>query len=181
MKQTKKLTISAATVALGTVFMVLGAMFGVLDLSASVLASLLVVFIYVEIGSPYTWLVWLATSLATFLLYPGSMMWLIYLTVFGIYPILKGYIERTPRPLWLVLKLVFLNAMLTLLVLFSEALVGVSFFGDTSTVPLLPGEAVVAILWVLMNVAFILYDILIVVMLRFYEARIRPRLKNLLK
>ena len=52
MKETKKLTISAMTVALGVVFMVVGAVFEVLDLSTAVLASLLVVFIYIEIGSP---------------------------------------------------------------------------------------------------------------------------------
>lgn len=180
MKETKKITVSALTVALGTLFMVLGAVFSVLDLSAVMLASLLVVFIYIELGHPYTWLVWLATTLATFLFYPGSLMWLIYLTVFGIYPILKGYIERLPRWLWLILKLVFLNAMLTVLVLFSEILTGVSFFGDVSEIPLDP-TAVYVGLWVIMNIAFILYDRLIVVMIAFYEARIRPKIKNLLK
>ena len=180
MKQTKKLTVSAMTVALGVLFMTLGAVLSVLDLSCAVLASLLVSFIYIEIGSPYTWLVWLATSLISFLLFPGSFMWLVYLSVFGIYPILKGYIERLPRALWLILKLVFLNAMMALLVLFSEVLVGQSFFGDVSDIPFDP-MIVYAILWVLLNVAFILYDRLIVVLVVFYERKIRPRLSGLLK
>ena len=180
MKETKKITVSALTVALGTLFMVLGAVFSVLDLSAVMLASLLVVFIYIEVGQPYTWLVWLSTSLATFLFYPASLMWLIYLTVFGIYPILKGYIEKLPRWLWLILKLLFLNVMLTLLVLFSELLTGVSFFGDVSDIPLDPTVIYIA-LWVIMNVAFILYDRLIIIMIVFYQARIRPKIQNLLK
>ena len=62
MKQTKKLTLSAMIVALGTVFMKLGSIIEVFDLTAAALASMLVAFVYVEIGSPYTWLVWLATS-----------------------------------------------------------------------------------------------------------------------
>ncbi len=169
------------TVALGVAFMVLGAVIEVLDLSAAVLASLLVMFIYVELGSPYTWLVWLSTSLLAFLFYPGSLMWLVYLTVFGIYPILKGYIERLPRVLWLVLKLVFLNAALALLVLFAEALVGVPFFGEIEALGVIPPEAVLLALWVLMNIAFLLYDKMIIVMLAFYEVRIRPKIKNLLK
>ncbi len=180
MRETKKLTLSAATVAIGTLFMVLGAVFEILDLSAAVLASLLVVFIYVELGSPYTWLVWLSTSLLTFICYSGSLMWLVYLTLFGIYPILKGYIERLPRVLWLIPKLVFLNAMIALLALFAETLTGISFFGDLNST-LLPAEWLVALLWVAMNVAFLLYDRLIVVMLSFYGLRIRPRIKNLLK
>ena len=181
MRETKKLTLSAVTVALGTVFMVLGAVFQILDLSAAVLASLLVVFIYVELGSPYTWLVWLATSLATFICYSGSLMWLVYLTLFGIYPILKGYIERLPRPVWLILKLVFLNLMLVLLAFLAEPLTGISFFGDLDSVEILPRDWLIAILWVMMNVGFLLYDKLIVLMLAFYNMRIRPRIKNLLK
>ncbi len=180
MKETKKLTVSALTAALGTVFMVLGAVFSVLDLTAATLASLLVVFIYIEIGSPYTWLVWLSTSLLSFLLYPGSMMWLVYLTMFGIYPIVKGYIERLPRVFWLILRLVFVNLVLTLLSLFCEALIGVSFFGDVSDIPLDP-TAVYVILWVIMNLAFLLYDRLIVIMVAFYERSVRPRLRGLLK
>ena len=180
MRETKKLTVSAMTVALGVAFMSLGAVLSVLDLSCAVLASLLVTFIYIELGSPYTWLVWLCTALASFLFFPGSFMWLVYLTVFGIYPILKGYIERLPRVFWLILKLIFVNAMLTLLVLGSEFLVGQSFFGDVSDIPLAPMVAY-AVLWVLMNIAFLLYDRLIVIMVVFYEKKIRPKISNLLK
>ena len=180
MKATKKLTVSAMTVALGVLFMTLGSVFSVLDLSCAVLASMLVAFVYLEIGAPYTWLVWLATSLISFLLFPGSFMWLTYLLVYGVYPILKGYIERLPRPIWLILKLAFLNGMMTLLVLFSEVLVGQSFFGDVSDMPFDPSIAY-AVLWGMLNLAFILYDRLIVILVVFYERRIRPRLSGLLK
>lgn len=180
MKETKKLTISAMVVALGVLFMTLGAVLSVLDLTCAVLASLLVAFIYIELGSPYTWLVWLGTSLLSFILFPGSFMWLTYLAVFGIYPIIKGYVERLPRFLWLILKLVYLNLSMLLLVLFSEALVGQSFFGDVSEIPLEP-MIVYIILWVILNIAFLLYDRLIVVLIVFYEKKLRPRFKNLLK
>ena len=72
MRQTKKVTLSAAVVALSILFLVLGAFVDVLDLSACALASLLVVFVYIEIGSPYTYLVWLATSLTAFLFLSGN-------------------------------------------------------------------------------------------------------------
>ena len=188
MKDTKKLTISALTVALGVVFMVVGAVFQVLDLSTATLASLLVVFIYLEIGSPYTWLVWLCTSLGAFLLYPGSTMWLVYLLMFGIYPIVKGYIERLPRFLWLPLKLLFLNISLLLMVWLFEALVGVSFFGDPSeviaTFPFLSGVSpiiIYCVLWAFMNLIFVLFDKMIVVMVAFYYRIIRPKIEKLLK
>ena len=52
MRQTKKLTLSAMIVALGTVSMVLGAVIEVFDLTAVALASALVAFVYIELGSP---------------------------------------------------------------------------------------------------------------------------------
>ena len=169
------------SVALGTVFMTVGALFEVLDLSASALASLIVAFVYIEIGSPYTWLVWLATSLLSFVFFPGSMVWLTYLTFFGVYPILKGYIEKAPRPLWLPLKLIFGNLALGLMVLGCSFALGVDFFGDVSVISFLPPTAVYVALWILLNVLIVLYDVFIVTMVRFYYARIRPRLERALK
>ena len=70
MSQTKKLALSATLTALGTVFMVLGGFIEVLDLTVCALASLLVAFVYIEIGAPYYWLVWICTSLCSALLFP---------------------------------------------------------------------------------------------------------------
>ncbi len=174
MRKTKKITLSAMVVALGTVFMVLGGFIEVLDLSASAIASVLVAFVYIEIGSPYTWLVWIGTSFATFICFSGSVLWLEYLLVFGIYPILKAYIERLPRKFWIFLKLLFINIVLWLIFL------GFEFIFKTSVF-------IVDKLWMkigiyaLMNVAFIAYDLFITVMVRFYLARLRPRFKHLLK
>ena len=71
-------------IALGVVFMVLGAVVDVLDLTACAISSLLVVFVYLEIGSPYTWLVWMCTSLLSFVFFPGKALWIEYLMIFGI-------------------------------------------------------------------------------------------------
>ena len=181
MKQTKKLTLSAMVVALGTVFMILGAVIEVFDLTAVALASVLVAFVYIEIGSPYTWLVWLCTSLATGLLYPHSAMWFIYLVLFGIYPILKGYIERLPRPFWLVAKLVFSNVAFLLMLFGVSLITGLPFIDTEQQFLGISGKAIYVVTWILLNVAFIAYDFFILVMVRFYTERIRPKIKKILK
>ena len=167
-------------VALGTTFMVIGAVIEVMDLTAVAFASLLGTFAYIELGSPYTDLIWLCTSLATFLLYPGSLMWLMYLLIFGIYPILKAYIERLSRALWWLFKLVFANVTFTLLMLGTEFIIGVSFFEEESLFGL-PPIAVKVVLWIMMNVMFVAYDYFITVMVRYYFAKIRDRFKSFLK
>ena len=181
MKQTKKLTLSAMIVALGTVFMVLGAVIEVLDLSAVALASVLVAFVYIELGSPYTWLVWICTTLATFILYQHSAMWFIYLVLFGIYPILKGYIERLPRIFWWPIKLVFANLSFVLMLFGVSLITGMPFINVEETFFGITGKALYAVTWILLNVAFVAYDFFILVMIRFYIERIRPKFKNLLK
>ena len=174
MRTTKKVTISAMLTALGATLMIVGAVFEMLDLSVCAIASLAVVFAYIELGSPYTWLIWLCTSLATALMFPGSIIWAEYLFVFGIYPIIKGYFEKLPRWAWIPVKLVYINAIIWALIFLVDA-----FFGT----PLLDADTpfLRACLYILINVAFIAYDMFITVMVRLYFAKYREKFKKILK
>lgn len=160
--------------ALGAVLMSAGAVFEVIDLTACAVASLLVVLVYIEIGSPYTWLVWLTTSLATALMFPASAVWAEYLFVFGIYPILKAFIERLPRPMWFPVKLVFINAILWVLILLVEGVFGVPIFEAE-------GDVMKIVLYVTANVAFIVYDLFITAMVRVYVFKFRKRFQRFFK
>ena len=181
MKETKKLTLSAMIVALGTVFMVLGAVIEVFDLTAVALTSVLVAFVYIELGSPYTWLVWICTTLTTFICYQHSPMWFIYLVLFGIYPILKGYIERLPRILWWPIKLVFGNVAFVAMLFGIKLITGLPFISADESFLGITGRAVYILTWVMLNVAFVLYDIFVTVMVRFYVVKLRSKFKNILK
>lgn len=174
MRQTKKITLSALLVALGAAVMIVGAIVEVLDLVICVFASLLVVFVYLEIGSPYTYLVWICTSLSTAILYPGSPIWIEYFLVFGIYPMLKAPIERLARPLWIPVKLLFINAIVAVLFFVVEGLFGFNVFGEELLVMKI-------ITWALINVAFFVYDRFVTIMVRIYMERIRPKISKLLK
>ena len=174
MRQTKKITLSAMLTALGTVFMVIGAVFEVLDLSVCALASLLVVFAYIEIGHPYTFLIWICTSLATALLFSGSVVWVEYFLVFGIYPIIKAYIEKCGRAFWFPIKLLYINAVIWLLLLLVEKLLGLPFFDSDLFI-------MKALTYLLINVAFFVYDMVITTAVRLYFEKFRHRFKKFLK
>ena len=174
MKTTKKVTISAMMVALGTALMLLGSMIEVFDLSVCAIASLIVVFVYIELGSPYTWLVWVCTSLCTVLLYSGSVIWVEYFLVFGVYPLIKAFIERLPHWTWFPLKLGFVNAVIWAIFGICELLLGLPFFGEDTLF-------MKVALYVLMNVAFVAYDMFITIMVRIYYEKIRRRFKKFLK
>ena len=161
-------------VALGTAIMLLGAVIDVLDLTVCALASLLVVFVYIEIGSYYPWLVWICTTITTLLILPGKAVGFEYLLVFGIYPLMKAYIERLPRWSWLIVKLVYINAVIWSLFFLCERLLGIPFFGEE-------GQVMIIITYILMNIAFVAYDFFITVMVRFYFAKLRHRFRKFLK
>ena len=174
MRQTKKLTLSAIMVALGAVIMAIGAMFEVVDLTVCAVASLIVVFIYLEIGSPYTWLTWLCTSLVTFLIFSGKPIWLNYFLVFGIYPLLKAYIEKLPRTLWLIAKLVYANFVIWVMFFLMELIF---------SLPLFESDILwfKVVLYAVMNVGFIAYDMFITVSVKIYYGKIRSKIARMLK
>lgn len=174
MRKTKRVTLSAMMVALSVVMMVIGAVLDVLDLSACALASLVMVFSYIEIGSPYTFLIWICTTVISGIVFPASLVWIEYLLVFGIYPILKAYIEKLPRAFWWPLKLVYINAIIWLLIYFVDLIFGTPFLeGDTVWLR--------AATYVLINAAFVMYDFFITVMVRFYFDKLRHRFLRFLK
>lgn len=174
MRRTKRVTLSSMLVALSVVMMVVGAVLDVLDLSACALASLVMVFAYIEIGAPYTYLIWICTTVISGLIFPGSLVWIEYLLVFGVYPILKAYIEKLPKLFWWPAKLVYINAIIWLLIYFVDLIFGTPFLeGDTVWLR--------AATYLLINVAFVMYDLFITVMVRFYFDRLRHRFLRFLK
>ena len=158
-------------IALSVAVMTVGAMLDVLDLTVSMFASLLVMLAYLEMGSPYTWCIWLGTSLAAAILFPGSIIWAEYLLIFGIYPIIKGFVERLPRRAWFIVKLVFINAVIWILLLVVDGILGIGFVdADTPIMKI--------VLYVLMNIAFIAYDKFIEIFARLYIVKFKDRFKK---
>lgn len=173
MRPTKKITVSAMATALGAALMAIGAVWELVDMALAALASFLVVIILIEVGSPFPWLVWITTSLSTFLLFPGSTVWLMYF-VFGVFPILKYYIEKLKRPFWFPLKLLYVNACIVGLIYALDFIFGTPFF--------LTDMLIVKIaLYAVLNVAFFAYDRLLTLLIRIYLEKYRHRFRHLFK
>ncbi len=107
-----------------------------------------------------------ATGLLGFLLLPDKGCALLYVILLGLYPVLKGVIERLRKlPLELVLKLVFFNGVTSVL-----------FFGFSKLFfPLLPELLHQPLyLYVAGNVVFLIYDFGVSKLITYYVTRIRP-------
>ena len=156
--------VSAFAAALSFVAMFLGVTFGVLDLSALCLTSVVIVFCVLEMGGVYPYLVWAVASALAFLLLADKLVCFEYLLFAGIYPIFKMRFARLrPAVLWL-FKLVFFNAALTACAAISMWVLG------------LDAEAGIVFGWLLFaagNVMFVLYDLALSAASAFYILRIR--------
>lgn len=165
MKQnTKKTAFAAMMTSLGVVFMYLGSLVEILDLSTAALASLIIVVCMVELGSFYPYAVFAATGILAFLVLPGKTVSLAYIFFFGLYPIAKKYLEKIKPPFSLILKFVLFNLLLAgyyviLKLFFPQAL---EDFGLLLAIPA--------------NIAFFAFDRVLTLFMFVYLRKIRSTL-----
>ncbi len=157
---------------MGVVFLGIGAFIEVLDLTAAAMASFLVIFAVLEMKGKYPYFIYAATALLSFLLLPLKTPALFYAVLFGYYPILKQKLEvHLRRPIAWLIKILFCNAVLALLVFLLEKIFmpGVPILGEGY------GHG-----WLLLcTPVFILYDIALTRLITFYIFRLRKRLRFL--
>ena len=114
-KGTRALTVSAVLCALGVIFLALGSLLQVLDLSMAAVASFLIIFAVIELGGKYPFLIYAVTAVLSMLLVPYKTAALAYLCFAGYYPMLKALLEgHLPRFWGWVLKILIFNAGLAL-------------------------------------------------------------------
>ncbi len=163
------MTVSAMLSALGVVFLSLGSVIEVLDLTAAVLASVLVVYAVIEMGKGYPWMIWLVTSLLGILLLPVKGPAVFYALFAGFYPIVKEKFERMRPWLGWVLKLVLFHICLVILLLLVRLFAPGEL--DFSAYAWLPWA-----FYPLCLLCFLLYDRALTRVVTFYLVRLRGRL-----
>lgn len=166
-RQTQRLTLCAVCVALGVVILALGSLIDVLDLSAAAIAGLISIMVVVEIGGVWPWLTYTATGLLGILLLPCKLPGAIYLMFCGWYPIIKPRLDGMKyRPVSWLIKLAAANAATALVVLATKYVLALSHEVMELSV----------VLFAMVNVAFVLYDIVVTRLARLYTLRLRHRL-----
>ncbi len=167
-RNVKYLTVSAMLSALSVIFLALGSVIEVLDLTAGVLASLLVVYAVIEMGKGYPWMIWLVTSLLGLLLLPVKGPAVFYALFAGFYPIVK---EKMEKQRWVI-------SWLLKLALFHLCLAGLLLLVRLFAPGTLGFEAYPWMRWVfypLCLFCFVLYDVALSRAVTFYLVRLRNR------
>lgn len=164
----KRLTFCAMLVALGVIFLGIGALIEVLDISMAVIASICVIIPMIEYGKGTPWMVYAAISVLSLLLLPNKFPVALFALFAGFYPILKEKLERKNTVIRWILKELIFNISLAIIVLLYFFL----FFKGTIQVPWM-----IAVAIILAELVFILYDKAISKLIRIYVMEFRHRLK----
>ena len=166
-KQTKKLAFSAILSALAVVFLYLGALLDILDLSTATAASFCVAIVLCEIGTRWALLTYASAGLLALLVLPNRLGAVYFLCFLGFYPIAKKWIER---------KLSGIKALLVKLLLLNVCVLGVYALARVFLANVETGWFA----WLLLgmvNVVFLVYDCAMAVLLRAYVFQWRKVLK----
>lgn len=158
------------------VVMMLGAYFPYLTYTIPAFAGLCIMVVLLELGAKWAISAYITSAVLTLLFCEPEAM-LMYVFLFGYYPILKAFIEKINKPFleWPV-KMLFFNAVVILVYSFITQLFGVDFSNDFSL-----GKYTVYIVLAVGNAVFVVYDITVSKMATFYFYIIKPKLRKFFK
>lgn len=157
------IALGGALTALSVVLMFLSALIPVGKLGLPAVAGVLLICAVFELGEGLAFLIFAAVSLLSLLL-PDKLAAVYYIAFLGYYPILKSFLERIKnKPLNWAAKLVVFNLCAAVVYYITIHIFGLTFgILKYGIVPV----------WLLLNAAFIVYDIAISGVARLYVARI---------
>lgn len=151
MSEAKKIARCSMTAALSVVIMIVGAVLGLGMYASPMLAGLLVVPIGEDFGKKYQLLTWGAVSALCLILISNIEQNLMYMCLFGLYPILRPQFQKLQKRLQLAAKLLFFNAVVIAL----EALIMLVLVPESF------GAALMIALLLMGNITFLCYDFIL--------------------
>ena len=179
---TKKITLSAILSALGVIFLMLGSIIDVLDLSSAVLAGFTIAVGVIEIGGKYPAVMYTVISLLSLLILPNKYPAVFFIFFGGFYPIFKAYLERFHYIIAWTVKFSMFNVFFVFMILTVRFLSEKNFLPPLENINFLSSfrESLIFVGFVIANIVFLLYDIAMTKIITLYIVKIRKilRLKN---
>ena len=175
MKQSTKTALGGITAALSLAVMFLLSIFPSATIAAPAVASMLLLFVVLELGKKWTIGVYAASAILALLLIPSKEAAILYAVFFGYYPILKATLEKHIRVRaleWIVKILLFVTVMTASYYLMIRFL-GIEFEEIGKY-----GKAAVPVLLAVGCVAFVGYDFCLTLFVGEYLRRWQKRFRK---
>ena len=178
MKQSAKTAFGGIAAALSLTILFLMSIFPSATIAAPAVASIVLLFIVLEIGRKWAVGVYFATGLLAVLLIPSKEAAILYVVFFGYYPIIKALLEQhiRLRALEWVTKLLLFNVVMTVSYYLMIRFLGIEFEEIGKY-----GRAAVPILLAVGSVAFVGYDFCLTLFVSEYLRRWQKRFRKLFR
>ena len=159
--KSKYIAESGLFVALTVVVLYATSLFSISTLSLLTIASCLIPISIIRTSIKNTILVYIASSILSFILIPKINIALYYTLFFGIYGIVKYFIEKTRKiPLEILLKLISFNILL-----------GITYLITKSFLSVIYPSISLWLLWIAAQVVFLIYDYALTLAISFFLRR----------
>lgn len=176
MKQSSKTALGGILAALMLVVMFLFSVFPSLTIAAPAVASMLMLFVVLEIGKGWAFGVYIVVSALALMLIPSKEAAVLYVAFFGYYPILKQILEKYVRlraAEWILKIVLFAGVM------FGAYYLMIRFMGIEFDEIDKYGRAAVPLLLGVGTAAFVGYDFCLTLFVGEYLRRWQKRFKKL--
>ena len=147
----KRMAYSSVGIALSVVIMFLGAVLELGMYASPLIAGMILMFLGTKYGRKWHLSLYIATSILSVLLVPHIEANMMFVGFFGWYPIIRPSLQKLPKGISFAAKVIIFN--LTVIV--------IEYIVVTVLVPEVLTKWMIAILLVIANVAFVMYDALI--------------------
>ncbi|MBR7132354.1 MAG: hypothetical protein IKD04_02370 [Clostridia bacterium] len=175
MKRNTKITFCAMMAALSAGFMLLS-YFPYLTYAIPAISGLFIMVAVIETDTKWALAAYVASAVIAFLLAEPESK-LLYVFLFGYYPILKAVTEKLRKPVleWIIKLAVFNGAVLAVYLVFSALFqISLEDFG-------ILGKYGAVIFLAIGNAVFLVYDIAVSRMAMFYINIVQPKIRKILK
>ncbi|MCR1950343.1 MULTISPECIES: hypothetical protein [unclassified Clostridium] len=161
----KEITLSAILVALTNIILYLNLLLPISTISILTLASLLIPIALIKGSIKSAFFVYIASSIIGFFILPINII-LLYVLFFGIYGIVKYYIEKLNKLyLEIFLKMIFFNISLFISLFVFKSFTAI----ELTKLPLW-------LLWIVAQPIFLIFDYALTLLISFYMQRIHNKI-----
>ena len=183
---TRRMVTCAILCALSTVMLGIGTVLEIIDLTAAAMAAVVILLIYLCYGARYALLSYAVTGVLGAVLLPQSLAVWSYVGLMGYYPVIKSRLDRLPRVLgWIIKILLFAVVMGLCLVVFHFLVFGGEGSLADSFLRLFDEEEGKTLMaWGVLGLSFftyVIFDLLLDRLHIVYELRFRRRVEKWMK
>lgn len=176
LKNSSRLAICALSCALSIVLLFFGGIATVFSYAMPMLVSLIMIMLKETFGAKSAVITYVSTAILTLILVNDRECASLYILFFGYYPIIRASIEKIKSEAAKVaVKFLLFNFTMAICQLLLVYVFGIPFFDKDFN------AAFIIVFAVLMNILFVIYDILVDKMFYLYRAKIEKRIKKYFK